>query len=58
MRKAEGVGNELLRVLVGVSRPQNMGRQTDAVSAKRRGIIALIVHCYLTHQEVIVEEMR
>ena len=57
MREAEGVGNELLRVLVGVSRTQNVGRQTDAVSAERRGIIALIVRCYLTRQEVILEEM-
>ena len=58
MHKAEGVENELLQVLVGVSRPQNVGRQTDAVSAERRGIITLIVRCYLTRQEVIIEEMR
>ena len=49
------VGNDLLRVLVGVSKPQNVGGQTDAVSADRRGIIAPMVRCYFAPHEVIVE---
>ena len=40
MCEVEGVGNNLLQVLVGVSKPQNVGGQTDAVSADRRGVIA------------------
>ena len=51
----EGIGNDLLRVLVGVSKPQNVGGQTHAVSADSRGIIAPIVRCYLAPHEVIVE---
>ena len=55
MREVEGVGSDLLRVLVGVSKPQNVGGQTDTASADRRGIIAPIVRCYLAPHEVIVE---
>ena len=55
MREVEGIGNDLLRVLVGVSKPQNVGGQTHAVSADSRGIIAPIVRCYLAPHEVIVE---
>ena len=43
----EGVANDLLRVLVGVSKPQNVGGQTDVVPADRRGIIVPIVPWYL-----------
>ena len=57
MRKVEGVGNDLLQVLVGVSKPQNVGGQTDAVSADRRGIIAPTVRCYLAPHEVIIEDI-
>ena len=57
MREVEGVGNDLLQVLVGVSKPQNVGGQTDAVSADRRGIIAPIVRCYLAPHEVIIEDI-
>ena len=53
----EGVGSDLLRVLVGVSKPQNVGGQIDTASADRRGIIAPIVHCYLVPHEVIVEDI-
>ena len=41
----------------GSEQDAKRGRQTDAVSAERRGMIALIVRCYLTRQEVILEEM-
>ena len=57
MCEVEGVGNDVLRVLVGVSKLQNMGGQADAVSADRRGIIAPIVHCYLGPHEAIVEDI-
>ena len=57
MQEVEGVGNDLLRVLVGESKLQNMGGQTDAVSADRRRIIAPIVRCYLAPHEAIVEDI-
>ena len=38
----------------GVSMLQNVGGQTDAVSADKRGIIAPIVHCYLAHPKAYV----
>ena len=50
----EEVGNDLLQVLVAVSMPQNVGGQTDAVSADKRGIITPIVHCYLAHPKAYV----
>ena len=36
---------------------QNVGGQTDVMSPERKGIIALMIHCYLTPNEVIVEDM-
>ena len=50
----EEVGNDLLQVLVAVSMLQNVGGQTDAVSADKRGIITSIVHCYLAHPKAYV----